>query len=93
MSAATLLDLQMKYPNAVLRLQTTEADLLHQPMNETQFWAIIAALNWKILDNDAIIAPAAETLSHFSLIKYIKWIFKLSEKNLKPKHILPEWIS
>jgi Protein of unknown function (DUF4240) len=67
MSAAILLDLQMKYPNAVLRLQTIEADLLHQPMNETQFWAIIAVLNWKILDNDAIIAPAAEVLSHFSL--------------------------
>jgi hypothetical protein len=54
MSAATLLDLQSKYPNAIVRLQTTEADLSHQTMNETHFWAIIAALNWKILDNDGI---------------------------------------
>ncbi len=67
MSAATLLDLQMQYPNAILHLQTTEEDSPNTRMNETHFWAIIAALNWKILDNDAIIAPAAEALSRFSL--------------------------
>jgi hypothetical protein len=59
MSAATLLDLQSKYPNAIVRLQTIEGDLLHQTMNETQFWAIIAALNWRIFDNDA---PGVESL-------------------------------
>jgi Protein of unknown function (DUF4240) len=66
MSPAVLLDLQVKYPNAVFRVQTTE-DLPSHAMDEGHFWAIIGAFDWKILDNEAIIAPAVEALSHFSL--------------------------
>lgn len=76
LSTAGFLDLQAKYPNALLRVQADVPTV----MNETQFWAIIAALNWNILENEAIIAPAVKALSQFSLTDICRFHAILNEK-------------
>jgi Protein of unknown function (DUF4240) len=65
-SSSTLHDLQVKYPNgAILRIDV--ADVVgNKVMDECQFWAIIALLNWRTLNSDAILAPAVQALSGFS---------------------------
>lgn len=63
-SSSVLYDLQIQYPNgAVLRIDVAD---VFTDMNEAQFWAIIAQLDWRTLDSDAILAPAVEALSRFS---------------------------
>ena len=63
-SPSILYDLQIQYPNgAVLRIDV--ADVL-TTMNEAQFWAIIAQFDWRTLDSEAILAPAAKALSRLS---------------------------
>jgi hypothetical protein len=64
-SAAALMDLQAKYPDATLRVEAENA--VHKgPMDETQFWAIIALIDWDKSERDDILRPAVEALSHFS---------------------------
>lgn len=62
---ATLKAWQSKYPHATLRLET-EVARHGIAMNEDQFWAIIAELDWKQFDREAIMAPAIKALSRFN---------------------------
>lgn len=63
-SSSVLHDLQIQYPNgAVLRIDVAD---VFTDMNEAQFWGTIAQLDWRTLDSDAILAPAAKALSRFS---------------------------
>jgi hypothetical protein len=64
-SSSTIHDLQIKYPNgAILRIDVVDSP--NKDMNDAQFWAIIASLNWQTLNSDAILAPAVKLLSDFS---------------------------
>lgn len=65
LSPAELQDLQTKYPDATLRVEA-ETGLHTGGMDEAQFWAIMELFNWRMLDSEAIIAPAIEALSQFS---------------------------
>jgi Protein of unknown function (DUF4240) len=64
-SSSTIHDLQIRYPNgAILRIDVV--DNPNQDMDEAQFWAIIALLNWQTLNCEAILAPAVKALSAYS---------------------------
>lgn len=65
LSPDELHDLQVKYPDATLRVEAETA--LHSgSMDEAQFWAIMDLLDWRTLDSEAILKPAVEALSQFS---------------------------
>jgi hypothetical protein len=67
-SSSTIHDLQIKYPNgAILRVDVTDV-LNNKAMDDTQFWEIIALLDWRTLNSTAILAPAVKVLSTFSEI-------------------------
>lgn len=64
-STSAILALKSKYPEAMLRVEAE--DRLHSgSMDETQFWAIIALLDWRTMNADLVLAPAIETLSQVS---------------------------
>jgi Protein of unknown function (DUF4240) len=56
--------LQKKYPQAVLRIEA-EDNLHAGGMDEDQFWAIIAMLDWDKRNRQEVLAPAVEALSTF----------------------------
>ncbi len=59
-------ELKSKYPSATLRVEADNS--LHSgAMDEAQFWAIIALFDWKTPNSEAIMAPAIEALSRFSV--------------------------
>lgn len=63
-SPSAIQDLQSKYPDATLRIDADNG--LHSGgMDEEQFWAIIALLDWNQEGDAAILQPAVEALSHF----------------------------
>ena len=77
-SPSILHDLQIQYPNgAVLRIDVAD---VFTTMNAAQFWAIIAQFDWRTLDSDAILAPAAKALSRFSKESIYRFHDILNEK-------------
>jgi hypothetical protein len=77
---AILHDLQVKYPKAVVRVQTEEK-LVSSGMDELVFWSIIDLLDWKKIENNtAICAPAIEALSLLNFEEITKFDDILAEK-------------
>lgn len=52
-SSAAIEAIQFQYPNAVVRIEI-ENSLYKSKMDEAQFWAILALLDWKTRNSDAI---------------------------------------
>jgi hypothetical protein len=59
-------DLHIKYPNGAIIHVEIDNNLKHKAMDDAQFWAIVALLDWRTLNSDAILAPAIKKLSTFS---------------------------
>lgn len=60
-------EIRRRYKDAHLEIIVHESGAVQQ-MNEAQFWAIIARLDWNQgEDDDAILAPAVETLQAYSV--------------------------
>lgn len=79
LSPAELRDLQAKYPDATLRVEA-ETALRDEGMDESQFWAIMALLDWRTLDSEAILTPAVQALSQFSEADIHRFHDMLNEK-------------
>jgi Protein of unknown function (DUF4240) len=77
---ALLHDLRVKYPKAMIRVQTEEFSVLNT-MDEPTFWSIINLLDWKKLENNAAVcAPSISTLSLMSFDDIKKFDDILAEK-------------
>ncbi len=76
---ADLQNLQAKYPDATLRIETTTR-LRTDNMDDAQFWAIIDLLDWQQEDHEQILAPAVEALSKFSRVDIQAFHDLLNEK-------------
>ena len=72
-------DLQTKYPDATLRIETSGAPET-ETMDEAQFWAIIDLFDWGQENSAAILQPAVEALSNFSKADICKFHDILNEK-------------
>lgn len=69
-------ELQAKYGDANLEIKITETDC-----SEDEFWKIIALLDWsKKEDDEAIVQPVVDYLSHFSTKAIFDFQDFLSEK-------------
>jgi len=77
-SSAAIEDLQAKYPDATLRIETLSES--SSTMDENQFWSIIALFDWRTRDSDAILAPGVERLSQFTAEGIFKFHDILHEK-------------
>lgn len=64
-SSAAIEAIQSQYPNAVVRIEI-ENSLYKSKMDAAQFWTILALLDWKTRNSDAILMPAIKALSLFS---------------------------
>lgn len=77
-SPETIEDLQARYPDATLRI---EAEQESNPiMDEAHFWSIIADLDWRTRNAEAILAPALERLSQYSSENIFRFHDLLHEK-------------
>lgn len=61
----TIRDLQVQYPGAVLKIESASPNPT-EGIDEDQFWAIIALLDWEKETSEEILQPAINTLSLFS---------------------------
>jgi Protein of unknown function (DUF4240) len=59
-------NLQSKFPSATIRIETRQT-AKSKRMSEQRFWKIIAALDWRTMDTQKVVAPAIDALSHYSL--------------------------
>jgi hypothetical protein len=74
-----LQDIQTRYPNAVLRVETDGAlDTLR--MDEGHFWAIIAQFDWSKREGDAVMQTAIDTLAQFPIPDIERFYDLLAEK-------------
>jgi hypothetical protein len=73
-------EMRQRYQGAQLEIIVHESEAVQQ-MNEEQFWAIIAKLDWtKGEDDDAILAPAMEALKPYSVADIHRFHDILAEK-------------
>lgn len=77
-SSGAIEDLQARYPDATLRIETAQESI--STMDETQFWSIITSLDWRTRNAEAILAPAVERLSTFAAEDIFKFHDILHEK-------------
>ncbi|MBK9338599.1 MAG: DUF4240 domain-containing protein [Lewinellaceae bacterium] len=81
LNPAVMKDLQERYPEAEMHIVTTDAPGEAVPMNEEQFWSIIALLDWtKKGNDDAVIEPAVRALSSLPEAAILTFYDLLSEK-------------
>ncbi|MCF8247227.1 MAG: DUF4240 domain-containing protein [Saprospiraceae bacterium] len=74
-----LKDLKAKYPKAMLRIEA-ENGLHAGGMDEAQFWAIIALLDWEQPNREDVLAPAVLALSEFDKADIFRFHDLLNEK-------------
>jgi Protein of unknown function (DUF4240) len=75
---ANIQDLQDKYPDATLRIETD--NLSEQSMSESIFWSIIDLFDWRTRDANAIMAPAIKALSEYEIADIYQLHDILNEK-------------
>jgi hypothetical protein len=73
-------DLQAKYPDATLRIETGSGAPDTGTMDEMLFWSIIDLFDWGQENSAAILKPAVEALSAFSKAEICKFHDLLNEK-------------